>query len=81
MNVVNIHEAKTQLSRYLQEVAAGGEVVIGRYGEPIAKLVPYVEKPKYRFGLMAGKIKIPDDFDAYDQEIVDMFEGKYEISA
>ena len=83
MNVVNIHEAKTQLSRYLQEVEAGGEVVIGRYGEPIAKLVPYVEqpKPKYRFGLMAGKIKIPEDFDAFDQEIVDMFEVKYEIPA
>jgi len=77
MQVINIHEAKTQLSHYLQVVAAGGEVIIGKYGEPIAKLVPYVEKPKpkYRFGLAAGQFTIPDDFDAIDQRIIDMFEG------
>ena len=74
--IVNIHEAKTQLSRYLREVAAGGEVVIGKYGQPIAKLVPYTSgKPKYRFGLAAGQFTIPDDFDAIDQRIIDMFEG------
>lgn len=76
MKVINIHEAKTQLSRYLQDVSAGEEIVIGRYGSPVAKLVPYVaDKPKFEFGLLAGKIKIAKDFDAVDERIVDMFEG------
>jgi prevent-host-death family protein len=76
MQIINIHEAKTHLSRYLQEVAAGGEVIIGRYGEPIAKLVPYVaDKPKVRFGLLAGQIKIASDFDDIDEDIIKMFEG------
>ncbi len=64
MKIVNIHEAKTQLSKYLQDVAEGKEVVIGKYGQPIARLVPYLsEVPKYQFGLLKGKITISDDFD------------------
>lgn len=64
MKVVNIHEAKTQLSRYLQEVEEGKEVVIGRYGRPVARLVPYQsEAPKYKLGLLKGKLRIADEFD------------------
>ncbi len=64
MKIVNIHEAKTQLSKYLQEVSEGKEVVIGKYGEPIAKLVPYMsEEPKYKFGVLKGQITVADDFD------------------
>jgi prevent-host-death family protein len=64
MKIVNIHEAKTQLSKYLQDVAEGGEVVIGKYGQPIAKLVPFESgEPKYKFGLLKGQITVPDDFD------------------
>jgi prevent-host-death family protein len=64
MKIVNIHEAKTQLSKYLQEVAEGNEVVIGRYGQPIARLVPFDDGvPKYKLGMLKGKIVVADDFD------------------
>jgi prevent-host-death family protein len=64
MTQVNIHEAKTQLSRLLAKVAAGEEVIIARNGEPVARLVP-VEPPRKKrvLGLDAGKIWISPDFD------------------
>jgi len=77
MKIVNIHEAKTQLSKYLQDVAEGKEVVIGKYGHPIARLVPFEPAPpKYTFGLLKGQITVPDDFDKPDEEIIRMFEGR-----
>jgi prevent-host-death family protein len=62
---VNIHEAKTNLSRLLSRVAAGEEVVIARAGKPIARLVPF-RKPKRKrtLGLDKGLFEIPEDFDA-----------------
>lgn len=64
-SMVNIHEAKTHLSRIVEEVAAGREVVIAKAGKPIARIVPLEDpQPKYRFGLLAGKFEIPEDFDA-----------------
>lgn len=61
---VNVHEAKTQLSRLLQRVEQGEEIVIARGGKPVAKLVAFVEDGKRRFpGSMRGKIVIADDFD------------------
>jgi prevent-host-death family protein len=70
MKQVNVHEAKTQLSRLLQEVEEGEEVVIARNGEPVAKLVPHVEKRKPRKpGSLKGKIWISPDFDARDEQI------------
>ena len=63
MDQVNIHQAKTQLSRLLERVAAGEEIVISKSGKPLAKLVPFrevVRKP----GRLKGKIKIGRDFDA-----------------
>jgi len=64
MTQVNIHEAKTQLSRLLAKVAAGEEVVIARNGEPVARLVP-IEPPRKKrvLGMDAGKIWISPDFD------------------
>lgn len=61
---VNIHEAKTQLSRLLARVAAGEEVIIARSGKPVARLVP-IERPGDRrvLGLAAGLVVIEDDFD------------------
>jgi prevent-host-death family protein len=63
---VNIHEAKTHLSRLLQRVAAGEEVTIARSGVPIARLVAVEpEKKKTRpLGMDRGRIWIADDFDA-----------------
>lgn len=62
---VNIHEAKTHLSRLLQRVAAGEEVTIARAGVPIARLVAVTAKKKVRpLGMDRGHIWIADDFDA-----------------
>jgi len=62
---VNIHEAKTHLSRLLARVAAGEEVVIAKAGKPLARLVPYraLSEPR-KPGLAAGLVDIADDFDA-----------------
>lgn len=60
---VNIHEAKTQLSRLLLRVASGEEVIIARAGTPIARLVPYAARPVRRVpGIAAGQIFMSDDF-------------------
>lgn len=62
--VVNIHEAKTQLSRLLARVATGEEIVIARAGEPIARLAPLAERSKRRvLGQDEGLFEVPEDFD------------------
>ena len=61
MPVVNVHEAKTQLSRILDRVAKGEEIVIAKAGRPVAKLVPIPGKPR-KPGRCKGKIHIADDF-------------------
>lgn len=76
MTVVNVHEAKTHLSKLLNRVAGGEEIVIARGGKAVARLVP-VEHPRERraLGLDAGKIRIADDFDApLPEDILDRFE-------
>lgn len=61
---VGVHEAKTHLSRLLNEVMAGDEVVITRRGEDVARLVPVrTEKPRPVFGIDQGIWTVPDDFD------------------
>lgn len=62
---VNIHEAKTHLSRLLRRVAGGEEVTIARAGKPVARLVAVEQKGKVRpLGIARGQIWIADDFDA-----------------
>lgn len=73
MQVVNIHDAKTQLSRLLEQVQSGEDVVIAKSGTPIVRLVPYTA-PKRKIappGAMAGEIWIADDFDAPMDELFD----------
>jgi prevent-host-death family protein len=60
---VGVHEAKTHLSRLLEEVAAGGEVVITRRGEAVASLVPVRSPTSRRLGIDRGRFVVPDDFD------------------
>ena len=60
MPVVNVHQAKTQLSRLLAQVEAGEEVVIARRGEPVARLVRCKSRGKRRFGAMRGQIVVDD---------------------
>jgi prevent-host-death family protein len=70
MKQVNVHEAKTQLSRLLQDVEAGEEVVIARNGEPVAKLVPHIEERRPREpGWAKGRMWLAPDFDDYDEQI------------
>jgi prevent-host-death family protein len=62
---VNIHEAKTHLSRLVERVEAGEEITLARAGRPVARLVPYVRPAKPRTpGLWKGKLTLADDWDA-----------------
>ena len=70
MKQVNVHEAKTQLSRLLQAVEEGEEVVIARNGTPVARLVPHVEERKPREpGWAKGRMWMAPDFDEFDEEL------------
>lgn len=77
MITVNIHEAKTHLSRYVEQAAAGEEIIIAKAGKPIARLVPLAPSklaPR-RLGLGRGQFSVPDNFDTiYADEINRMFE-------
>ncbi len=77
MPVVNIHEAKTQLSKLIELAINGEETIIAKFGKPVAKLIPIsLKKPKRRIGVLKGKIKIADDFDApLPDDILSSFEG------
>lgn len=78
MTTVNIHEAKTHLSKLVEEVMHGKIIIIAKAGKPAAKLVPITSsKPKRKPGALKGKIKIASDFnDSLPSEILDFFEGE-----
>lgn len=78
MDPINIHEAKTQLSKLIEVVEAGEEIVIARAGKPVAKLVPFKPvRPVRKPGLMKGKFEVPDSFfDPLPDDILEYFEGK-----
>lgn len=81
METVNVHEAKTHLSRLIERAAGGDEIVIARAGRPVARLVPIAKTdlPPRRLGLLAGKRPVPDDIDSpFAAEIAAMFEGRSE---
>jgi prevent-host-death family protein len=77
MKTVNICGARTHLSRLVEEVEAGGEVVITRSGRPVARLVPPAEaRRSVRYGVMLGRLRVPDDIDApLPEEVCAAFEG------
>lgn len=76
VETVNIHEAKTHLSRLVERVEAGEEVVIARAGRPVARLVPLRRTMKPRVpGQWRGQIAIAPDFDAVNDAILRDFEG------
>jgi len=76
MRTINIHAAKTHLSRLVEAAAAGEEIVIAKAGKPVARLCPLPQpKPKRELGRLRGKLIVPDDFDApLPDEILDLFE-------
>ena len=80
MRTVNMHEAKTHLSRLVERAANGEPFIIAKAGKPLVKVVPLdapTEKKPNRIGFMKGQIKVPDDFDTMmADEIEEMFYGK-----
>lgn len=82
METVNIHQAKTHLSRLIERAANGETITIAKAGKPMAKIVPLEETQPIvdtsrRFGFMKGQIQVPDDFDTMGQaEIEAMFYGE-----
>jgi prevent-host-death family protein len=75
MNTVNIHEAKTQLSRLVERAARGEAFIIARAGKPLVK-VSAVDAPAepMRLGFLKGEIEVPDDFDRMgEREIAALF--------
>ena len=77
MSIVNLHAAKTHLSRLVDQAAAGEEIVIAKAGKPVAKLVA-LGRPRQRhvLGQFAGQLRVSDDFDApLPEEVLREFEG------
>jgi len=77
MHTVNIHEAKTHLSRLVEEAAKGEPFVIAKAGKPMVKVTAHDSSvPARRLGFLAGEISVPDDFDQMGaQEIEKQFGG------
>jgi prevent-host-death family protein len=80
MDTINIHAAKTHLSRLVDKAAKGESFIIAKAGKPMVMVVPLEaqDRPKpQRLGFMRGRIKIPDDFDTMGQEEIErMFHGE-----
>jgi prevent-host-death family protein len=80
MQIINIHEAKTHLSRLVEEAAKGNTFIIAKAGKPMVRVSPLSEGEltgAERLGFMAGEISVPDDFDRLGaEEITRLFEGK-----
>jgi prevent-host-death family protein len=78
METVNIHEAKTHLSRLVDKAAKGEPFIIAKAGKPMVKVVPLDdEKPKVRFGALEGMFAVPENIKEFGrQEIEEMFYGE-----
>jgi prevent-host-death family protein len=77
METVNIHEAKTHLSRLIEKAAQGQPFIIAKAGKPMVKVIP-IDQPSdakvQRIGFMAGQFTVPDDFDQMgSDEVADLF--------
>jgi len=74
---VNVHEAKTHLSRLLERVERGEEIVIGKAGKPVARLVPYRSQRGPRTpGGWEGRVTVAEDFDELPEELAAAFGGE-----
>lgn len=79
MNYVNMLEAKSSLSRLVEDVELGREteIIIARGGRPVARLVPLASVPpvEQRVGVAKGVFEVPDDIDAHNDEVAALFHG------
>ncbi len=74
MQITNISEAKAQLSNLIERVTAGEDIIIGKAGKPVARLVRYENNRQPRQpGALRGKIKIAEDFDELPDDIANAF--------
>ena len=75
MTITNMHEAKTQFSKLIARVQEGEEIIVGKAGKSVAKIVPFEHQVPRIPGALKGKIKIADDFDfeTLPIEIADAF--------
>jgi antitoxin (DNA-binding transcriptional repressor) of toxin-antitoxin stability system len=78
MATVNIYEAKTRLSQLVDQAAAGEDVVVCRNGKPLARITRLVvPRRRITFGLLAGQLTVPADFDApLPDDVLAGFEGR-----
>ena len=79
MVITNISEAKATLSKLIEQVLSGQEVIIGKAGKPVAKLVPYTQDTTPRTlgaGQWKGKIWMADDFDDLPDDVLNLFTGE-----
>jgi prevent-host-death family protein len=78
MTTVNMHEAKTKLSKLVEAIKSGAEdeIIIAQNGVPAARLVPIAQRQPLRWGLAKGKWVIPDDIDELNPEIEKLFYGE-----
>ncbi len=80
MRTVNIHDAKTQLSRLVDQAAQGHPFIIAKAGKPMVKVIPLDDRDDIaprRLGFMLGEISVPDDFDRMGgEEVTRWFEGE-----
>lgn len=80
MREINMHEAKTHLSRLVDEAVNGEPFIIAKAGKPLVKVVPLTAEEagaEQRLGFLEGKIRVPDDFDRMGQEEIErMFGGE-----
>lgn len=69
MDIVNIHDAKTHLSRLVEKAAQGESFIIAKAGKPMVKVIPLdaADQAPPRLGFMAGQFTVPDDFDTMGQ--------------
>jgi prevent-host-death family protein len=75
--IVNIHEAKTHLSQLVERAAGGEDIVIGKAGRPMARLVAYVNSGRPRTpGALRTSLWISEDFDTTPDWVIDTFEGQ-----
>ena len=77
MLTVNIHDAKTQLSKLVEQAAQGEAFIIAKAGKPLARLIPYQEEERPREpGYWRGRVHIADDFDELPESIAAAFKGE-----
>lgn len=79
MHIINIYEAKTQLSKLIEEALRGEEVIISKAGKPLVCIIPFQSTIKKRQpGYWKGKVKIAKDFDKLPAELLSAFKGEKE---